>query len=37
VHEEFNGLRVTPNVYTSLDEIDTFGDRMVEAIRKGSA
>jgi hypothetical protein len=37
VNEEFNGLRVTPNVYTSLDEIDTFGDRMVEAIRKGVA
>ena len=37
VNEEFNGLRVTPNVYTSLDEIDTFGDRMVEAIRRGVA
>jgi selenocysteine lyase/cysteine desulfurase len=37
VHDEFNGLRVTPNVYTSLDEIDTFGDRMVEAIRRGVA
>jgi selenocysteine lyase/cysteine desulfurase len=37
VNDEFNGLRVTPNVYTSLDEIDTFGDRMVEAIRKGVA
>jgi selenocysteine lyase/cysteine desulfurase len=35
VHDEFNGLRVTPNVYTSLDEIDTFSDRMVEAIRRG--
>ena len=37
VHDEFNGLRVTPNVYTSLDEIDTFADRMVEAIRRGVA
>jgi isopenicillin-N epimerase len=37
VNDEFNGLRVTPNVYTSLDEIDTFGDRMVEAIRRGVA
>src|SRR3712207_2088187 len=35
VHEEFNGLRVTPNVYTSLAEIDTFGARMVAAIRMG--
>ncbi|MGH7582013.1 MAG: aminotransferase class V-fold PLP-dependent enzyme [Gemmatimonadales bacterium] len=32
---EFTGLRVTPNVYTTPDEIDTFGDAMVEAIRKG--
>jgi selenocysteine lyase/cysteine desulfurase len=32
---EFEGLRVTPNVYTTLDEIDFFADRMVEAIRKG--
>ncbi|HET7632066.1 MAG TPA: aminotransferase class V-fold PLP-dependent enzyme [Gemmatimonadaceae bacterium] len=35
VTPEFAGLRVAPNVYTSLDEIDYFGDRMVEAIRKG--
>jgi selenocysteine lyase/cysteine desulfurase len=35
VHPEFDGLRVTPNVYTSLDEIDLFGDKMVEAIRRG--
>jgi selenocysteine lyase/cysteine desulfurase len=26
VHEEFSGLRVTPNVYTTLSEIDTFCD-----------
>ncbi len=37
VTPEFAGLRVTPNVYTSLDEIDYFGDRMVEAIRHGVA
>jgi selenocysteine lyase/cysteine desulfurase len=35
VTPEFAGLRVTPNVYTSLDEIDYFADRMVEAIHKG--
>ncbi len=35
VTPEFAGLRVTPNVYTSLDEIDYFADRMVEAIRNG--
>ncbi len=24
VHEEYTGLRITPNVYTTLEEIDTF-------------
>ena len=24
VHAEYEGLRVTPNVYTTLDEVDTF-------------
>jgi selenocysteine lyase/cysteine desulfurase len=33
VHEEFNGLRVTPNVYTTLEEIDTFCDAMEKVIR----
>ena len=28
VHPEFEGLRVTPNVYTTLDEIDIFTDAM---------
>ena len=28
VHAEFEGLRVTPNVYTTLDEIDQFADAM---------
>ncbi len=28
-HEEYTGLRITPNVYTSLRDIDTFCD-MVE-------
>ncbi len=28
VHPEFEGLRVTPNVYTTLDEIDIFADTM---------
>jgi selenocysteine lyase/cysteine desulfurase len=27
-HEEFEGVRVTPNVYTTLDEIDTFAAAM---------
>jgi selenocysteine lyase/cysteine desulfurase len=27
-HTEYTGIRVTPNVYTTLDDIDTFGDAM---------
>ena len=37
IHPEFQGLRVTPSVYTSLDEVDTFTDRMLDAIRRGVA
>jgi isopenicillin-N epimerase len=37
IHPEFNGLRVTPNVYNTLDEIDRFAEMMLEAIRKGIA
>ncbi len=37
VHPEFKGLRITPNVYTTTDEIDLFADKMLEAIRKGVA
>jgi selenocysteine lyase/cysteine desulfurase len=35
VHKEFTGLRITPNVYTTLDEVDLFTDRMLHAIRHG--
>jgi isopenicillin-N epimerase len=34
-HAEFQGIRITPNVYTTLDEIDTFTDASVEAMKKG--
>jgi selenocysteine lyase/cysteine desulfurase len=34
-HPEFNGIRITPNVYTTLDEIDTFADAVTTAIKKG--
>jgi len=34
-HEQFKGNRVTPNVYTTLEEIDAFGDIMEEVARKG--
>lgn len=34
-HEEFEGIRVTPNVYTTLRELDRFTDAMREVIQKG--
>jgi selenocysteine lyase/cysteine desulfurase len=34
-HEEFEGLRITPNVYTTLKEIDTFCEVMEQVIKKG--
>jgi len=37
LHAEFNGLRITPNVDTTIDEINIFSDKMVEAIKKGIA
>jgi isopenicillin-N epimerase len=35
VHPEFRGLRVTPNVYTTTRDIDTFVEAMNQAIEKG--
>ena len=35
VHTEFKGLRITPNVYTTLDEIDVFTDKVLAAIKTG--
>jgi isopenicillin-N epimerase len=35
VHPEFDGLRVTPNVYTTLDEVDLFSDRIERVLLKG--
>jgi selenocysteine lyase/cysteine desulfurase len=37
VHPEFNGLRVTPNVYTTPDEIDVFCEKMESALKTGIA
>lgn len=37
VHPEFSGLRITPNVYTTTDEIDTFADLILSAVKKGIA
>jgi selenocysteine lyase/cysteine desulfurase len=37
VHPEFSGLRITPNVYTTLDEVDLFAEKVLEGIRKSVA
>ena len=34
VHEEFQGIRITPNVYTTLGELDRFCLQMEEIARK---
>ena len=33
---EYEGLRITPNVYTTLEEIDTFADVMERVIKAGA-
>jgi isopenicillin-N epimerase len=35
VHAEFSGIRVTPNVYTTLEEVDTFCSAVEGALQKG--
>src|SRR5881396_2874572 len=35
VHEEFQGLRITPNLYTTLSELDRFCNEMEAIARKG--
>ncbi len=35
LHDEFRGLRITPNVYTTLAELDRFCDAMETIARKG--
>lgn len=35
VKGEFDGLRITPNVYTTLEEIDTFATVMEKIIKRG--
>jgi len=34
-HPEFDGLRVTPNVYTSVQEVDLFAEKVLEAVTRG--
>lgn len=35
IHAEFSGLRVTPNVYTTVDEVDRFAELVLAALKKG--
>ena len=35
VHAEYQGIRVTPNIYTTLDEIDTFAGAIESLLRTG--
>src|SRR5689334_13696808 len=37
VNDEFSGMRITPNVYTTVDEVDLFADRVIKAMRTGVA
>jgi hypothetical protein len=37
VNDEFNGMRITPNVYTTIDEVDLFADRVIRAMKEGIA
>jgi selenocysteine lyase/cysteine desulfurase len=35
VHEEYQGIRVTPNVYTTLEEVDVFAEEMERVAARG--
>jgi len=37
VTDEFKGMRITPNVYTTVDEVDLFADRVIQAMKRGIA
>ncbi|MDQ2664751.1 MAG: aminotransferase class V-fold PLP-dependent enzyme [Gemmatimonadota bacterium] len=37
VTDEFHGIRITPSIYTTVDEVDLFADRVIKAIRQGLA
>ena len=34
-HAKYHGLRITPKIYTTLDEIDTFGDAIEALLKNG--
>lgn len=35
VHQEFSGIRITPNVYTTLQEVDTFAEAVEKVLSHG--
>jgi selenocysteine lyase/cysteine desulfurase len=35
VHAEYEGARVTPNVYTTLDDVDTFAAALLKIADNG--
>ena len=35
VHPEFKGIRITPNVFTTLPELDRFCEVMADVAAKG--
>ena len=35
IHDEFHGLRITPNVYTTLEEVDRFSETVLQAVARG--
>jgi selenocysteine lyase/cysteine desulfurase len=35
IHEEFQGIRITPNIYTTLGELDRFCEQMEKIARTG--
>ncbi len=35
MHEEFQGIRITPNLYTTLSELDRFCEQMELIAKKG--
>lgn len=37
VHPEFSGIRITPSIYTTIDELDTFVGAVKKAIKVGVA
>ena len=34
-HAEFTGLRISPSVFTTLEELDRFCDAIEHAVKKG--